>query len=269
MIKGLTIAGSDCSGGAGLQADLKSFQERDVYGMSVVTCLVAMTPEEWAHIVKPVDVEMIRNQFRTAIPGVDGGVNAAKTGMLPTVEIIEAVGDMLAGSGIPHIVIDPVMVCKGTKEPLFPENTRAMARKLLPLAEVLTPNTFEALQFAGMDEFRTEDDLLEAARRICDLGPKNVVIKAARIFDDKAVDMMYDGHEAHWIREEKIKTAWTHGAGCSFSACLTAELAKGATALEAFQTAHEFVRQGLIHSFPLNCHVGPIYHKAYAKYVGK
>jgi len=265
MIKGLTIAGSDCSGGAGLQADLKTFQERDVYGMSVVTCLVAMTPDEWNHIVKPVDIEMIQTQFRTIIPGVNQ-VNALKTGMLPTAPIIEAVGDLLAGCGVKNIVIDPVMVCKGTKEPLFPENTQAMIKKLLPVAEVVTPNTFEALQLSGMDDFKDENDVVEAARRICDKGARNVVIKAARIFGGRAADLFFDGKEAQWLREDKIETAWTHGAGCSFSACITAELAKGATPYDAFCTAHEFVRQGLIHSFPLNKFVGPIYHKAYAKF---
>ena len=265
MKKGLTIAGSDCSGGAGIQADLKTFQERDIYGMSVLTCLVAMTPEEWRHIVRPVELEMIRHQFRTAYPGVNG-IDAVKTGMLPTVEIIETVGELLGEVHPAHLVIDPVMVCKGTKEPLFPENTQAMIHSLLPLAEVVTPNTFEALQLSGLPDFQGEDDLLEAARRICALGPKYTVIKAARIFDGRSVDLLYDGREPFWIREEKITTAWTHGAGCSFSACLTAELAKDAPVREAFLTAHAFVHQGLLHSFPLNDHVGPIYHKAYAKY---
>ena len=142
--RALTIAGSDCSGGAGIQADLKTFQERDVYGMSVVTVLVAMRPENWQHVVVPVDTQMIKTQFETIWPGI--GADAAKTGMLPTVEIIELVGSLLAEAQIKHLVIDPVMVCKGTSQPLFPENTVAMIRHLLPIAEVVTPNTFEALQ---------------------------------------------------------------------------------------------------------------------------
>lgn len=261
--KALTIAGSDCSGGAGIQADLKTFQERDVYGMSVVTVLVAMNPDTWAHIVKPIDTEMIKQQFATILPGI--GADAVKTGMLPTVEIIDLVGGLLAQANVKHIVIDPVMVCKGTSQPLFPENTQAMIRSLLPLAEVVTPNTFEAAQLAGMDELKTKDDLFEAAQKIAAHGAKNVLIKAARIFPDKAIDLLYDGKDFILNENPRIDTTWTHGAGCSFSACVTAELAKGATVSQAAQTATAFVNTGLKEGFPLNSHVGPIYHKALAK----
>lgn len=175
--KALTVAGSDCSGGAGIQADLKTFQERDVYGMSVVTVLVAMRPENWDHVVHPIDLDMIKTQFRTIFPGI--GADAAKTGMLPTVDIIRTVGELFAEAKIPHLVIDPVMVCKGTSEPLFPENTRAMIEYLLPIAEVVTPNTFEAAQLAGMEDLKNEKQVEEAARRIYQHGCKNVLIKVA------------------------------------------------------------------------------------------
>ncbi len=262
--KVLTVAGSDCSGGAGIQADLKTFQERDVYGMVSVTCLVAMIPENWHHVVTPVDPDMIEKQFKAVADGI--GVDAVKTGMLPTVEIIKLTGELLATAKIPKVVIDPVMVCKGAGQPLFPENTKAMIDYLLPLADVVTPNTFEAEQLAGMEEFKSEDDLLEAARKIHGQGAKNVVIKAARIFDNKTVDLLYDGTNATWLRGEKVGTSWTHGAGCSFSACITAELAKGKSVTDAVAMAREFVRCGLEHSFPLNQFVGPIYHKALSKY---
>ena len=262
--KVLTVAGSDCSGGAGIQADLKTFQERDVYGMVSVTCLVAMIPENWHHVVTPVGPDMIEKQFKAVADGI--GVDAVKTGMLPTVEIIKLAGELLAAAKIPKVVIDPVMVCKGAGQPLFPENTKAMIDYLLPLADVVTPNTFEAEQLAGMEEFKSEDDLLEAARKIHGLGAKNVVIKAARIFDNKTVDLLYDGTNVTWMRGEKVGTSWTHGAGCSFSACITAELAKGKSVADAVAMAREFVRCGLEHSFPLNQFVGPIYHKALSKY---
>ena len=261
----LTIAGSDCSGGAGIQADLKTFQERDVYGMSVLTVLVAMRPEDWGHIVVPVDLEMIKNQFRTIFPGT--GAEAAKTGMLPTVEIIETVAGLLKDAKVKHLVIDPVMVCKGTTEALFPENTKAMIDHLLPLAEIITPNTFEAEQLSGMQNLDTEEKIQDAAKRIMDFGCKNVVIKAARVFPDFSADLLYDGNSFHWIKDEKIKDCWTHGAGCTFSACITAELAKGQTVQQACQCAHDFVHAGLKKSFPLNKHVGPIYHKALSKLV--
>ncbi len=261
--KVLTVAGSDCSGGAGIQADLKTFQERDVYGMSVLTVLVAMRPEDWSHVVAPVDIATIKAQFRTILPGI--GVDAAKTGMLPTVEIIDLVGELLAEAKVQHLVIDPVMVCKGTREPLFPENTQAMIRSLLPIAEVVTPNSFEALQLSGLNELATEQDVEEAARRIHALGAKNVVIKVPRVFVDYAADVLFDGQKFTWLREKRLQTAWTHGAGCSFSACMAAELGKGVAVCEAFQTAHSFLLAGLQDSFPLNQFVGPIYHKALAK----
>ena len=203
-------------------------------------------------------------RFKAVAEGI--GVDAVKTGMLPTVEIIKLAGELLAAAKIPKVVIDPVMVCKGAGQPLFPENTKAMIDYLLPLADVVTPNTFEAEQLAGMEEFKSEDDLLEAARKIHGLGAKNVVIKAARIFDNKTVDLLYDGTNATWLRGEKVGTSWTHGAGCSFSACITAELAKGKSVADAVAMAREFVRCGLEHSFPLNQFVGPIYHKALSKY---
>ncbi len=261
--KVLTVAGSDCSGGAGIQADLKTFQERDVYGMSVLTVLVAMRPEDWSHVVTPIAVDTIRTQFRTILPGI--GADAVKTGMLPTVEIIDAVGALLKDAQVQNLVVDPVMVCKGTREPLFPENTQAMLRSLLPIAEVITPNAFEAAQLAGMTELTSEAEVEEAARRIHARGGKNVVVKAARIFADYSADVLFDGQKFIWLKDKRLQTAWTHGAGCSFSACIAAELAKGATVPEAVRTARQFVRAGLSDSFPLNQFVGPIYHKALAK----
>ena len=261
--KALTIAGSDCSGGAGLLADVKTFQERDVFGMCSITVLVAMDPATWQHLIHPVPMDTIREQFETTAVGI--GVDAVKTGMLPTAEIITEVGKLLAKYKLPHIVIDPVMACKGTNVPVFPENTKAMIDYLLPVAEVTTPNTFEAAQLAGMDELKSEADLEEAARRIHAKGAKNVIIKAARMLPEVAVDVLFDGQEFTWIREPRLETKWTHGAGCSFSACVTAELAKGATVKEAFATAHRYLRAALEEGFAFNQFTGPVYHKALAK----
>ena len=262
-VKVLTVAGSDCSGGAGIQADLKTFQERDVYGMTVLTVLVAMRPEDWQHLVSPVDLETIKRQFRTILPGI--GVAAAKTGMLPTVEIIKTVGQLFAEAKVQHLVVDPVMVCKGTSEPLFPENTQAMLDYLLPIAEVVTPNSFEAAQLAGMDEIKNKAEAEKAAKRIHKSGCKNVIIKMARVLPGKTADLLFDGQECLWLEDERINTEWTHGAGCSFSACIAAELGKGSTVKEAWKCAHDFVRAALKASFPLNQHIGPLYHKAMAK----
>ncbi len=260
--KALTIAGIDCSGGAGVLADIKTFQERDVYGLCANTVQVAMEPVTWGHLIHPLDIEVVREQFRTAMAI---GVDAVKTGMLPAASSIREVGRMLKESGQKNIVIDPVMVCKGANVPVFPENTTAMIEALMSIATVTTPNTFEASQLAGMDELKSEEDMMEAAKRIHDYGAQNVIIKAARIFGDKAVDMLYDGKDFTWIREPRLETKWTHGAGCSFSACVTAELAKGNSVAQAFQTAHLYLRAALEESFPFNEVTGPVYHHALAK----
>lgn len=264
--KVLTIAGSDTSGGAGLQADLKTFQERGTYGMSAITVIVAMDPDnQWAHQVFPVSLDTIRAQIKTALQGI--GVDALKTGMLPTVEIIEYIGSLLRDIKTP-IIIDPVMACKvngGVPQNLFPENVEAMKRFLLPYADVVTPNLFEAAQLAGMDEIQSIEDTKEAAARIHDLGAKYVVIKCREGFgNDVAIDFIYDGKEFKPVGSQRIHTTWTHGAGCTFSACITAEMAKGASVVEAVMTAKQLITLGLEQAFPLNEWAGPVNHKAFA-----
>lgn len=262
--KVLTIAGSDTSGGAGIQADLKTFQERGVYGMNALTVIVSMDPDNnWGHKVFPVELNTIKEQVKTVLKGI--GVDAIKTGMLPTVEIIEYVGSVLKDSKIENIVIDPVMVCKGAEEALFPENTIAMQKYLLPYAKVVTPNLFEASQLAGVPAIKTLDELKEAAKKIYEFGAKNVIIKGGKSFEmDKAVDVLYDGKEFYVLESEKIDTLYNHGAGCTFAASITAELAKGATVLEALKTTKKLITEALRESFKLNEYVGPLYHKEFA-----
>lgn len=260
--KVVTIAGSDTSGGAGIQADLKTFQERGVFGMNILTVIVSMA-ENWEHRVFPVDINTIKEQAKTVFEMV--GVDAVKTGMLPTVEIIEYVGTLLENLKDVPVVIDPVMVCKGTTEALFPENTVAMRKSLLPYATVTTPNLFEAAQLADVKSITTMEELKEAAKKIYDLGVKNVVIKGGKSFSaTSAIDILYDGNSFEIFESEKINTTFTHGAGCSFAACLTAELAKGKTVKEAVEITKTLITEALRNSFKLNEFVGPLYHKAFA-----
>lgn len=267
--KALTIAGSDTSGGAGLQADLKTFQERDVYGMSALTVIVAMDPaNHWNHQVFPVATEIIEAQLDTVLKGI--GVDALKTGMLPTVEIIELAARRIAESGVERVVIDPVMVCKGADEPLLPENTIAIREKLLPLALVTTPNLFEAAQLAGRAPIRTLDDMKEAAVAIHAAGAKYVLIKGgSKLGLDRAVDLLYDGQEFELLESERLETTYTHGAGCTTAAAITAELAKGADVKTAIRTAKGFITAAIKHGFPLNQYVGPTLHAAYRHYGAK
>ncbi|GGE07416.1 hydroxymethylpyrimidine/phosphomethylpyrimidine kinase [Marinithermofilum abyssi] len=260
--KALTIAGSDSSGGAGIQADLKTFQERDVYGMTALTTIVAMDPDAgWAHRVTPLSVDTLREQMKTVLKGI--GVDAMKTGMLGSVEIIEAVAEAIDTHDIPSIVIDPVMVCKGTDEVLQPNTAAALRDVLIPRATVTTPNLFEASHLSGV-RIQTVDDMKEAALRLHEKGPDWVLIKGgAKLEHEKAVDLLYDGKEFTLLEEERLDTPWTHGAGCTYSAAITAELAKGKSVPEAVRIAKAFVTEAIRHGFPLNQYVGPVRRSGY------
>ncbi len=262
MKKALTIAGSDTSGGAGLQADLKTFQELDVYGMNVLTVIVAMDlKNNWAHQVFPVDIPTIEAQLATALEGI--GVDAVKTGMLPTVEIIELAARKIAEFKLERVVIDPVMVCKGTDEPLHPENATAMRELLMPLALVTTPNLFEAAQLAQVPPIKTVDEMKAAAVAIHKAGAKFVLIKGGRKLGlEKAVDLLYDGESFELLESELVDTTYTHGAGCTTAAAITAELAKGADPRTAIHNAKAFITAAIKHGFPLNEYVGPTMHAA-------
>jgi pyridoxine kinase len=257
--KVLTIAGSDSSGGAGIQADLKTFQEYGVYGMTALTTIVAMDPDQnWDHRVFPVPVETVEAQLKTILQGV--GVDALKTGMLGTVEIIELAARMIDRFNVERVVIDPVMVCKGTDEVLQPENTVAMIEHLLPRALVVTPNLFEAGQLSGLGTITTVEEMKEAAKAIHAHGAKHIVIKGgSKLQHEKAVDLLYDGETFEWLESERIDTAYTHGAGCTYAAAITAGLAQGLSVREAVHKAKRFITNAIRHSFPLNQFVGPVW----------
>ncbi|TCN23996.1 pyridoxine/pyridoxal/pyridoxamine kinase [Mesobacillus foraminis] len=264
MKKVLTIAGSDSSGGAGIQADLKTFQELGVYGMTALTSIVTMDPEDWHHGVFPQPVEHVEQQLGTIL---SVGIDAMKTGMLGSVDIIELAARKIDEHRLDRVVIDPVMVCKGEDEVLMPENTDAMRELLLPRATVVTPNLFEAWQLAQTGPIKNVDDMKQAAAKIHDLGAKYVMIKGgSKLAHEKAVDLLYDGKDFRLFESEKFDTTYTHGAGCTFAAAITAELAKGKPAEEAFEVAKDFVSEAIKHGFKLNQFVGPVMHGAYTRF---
>lgn len=265
MKKALTVAGSDSSGGAGLQADLKTFQELGVYGMSAVTTIVAMDPyNSWFHNVFPVDVDTVKAQLDTIVVGA--GVDAMKTGMLGSPAIIELTAKYIDDHGIEKVVIDPVMVCKGADEELHPENTESLREYLIPRALVTTPNLFEAAKLAKMPPITTIEQMKEAASVIHELGAKYVLVKGGnKIQHDKAVDVLYDGKTFEILEGERIDTTYTHGAGCTSSAAITAELAKGADVKDAIRTAKAFITEAIKNGWKLNQYVGPVDHGAYRR----
>ncbi|CEG21879.1 Pyridoxine kinase [Planococcus massiliensis] len=263
--KTLTIAGSDTSGGAGIQADLKTFQEHGTYGMNALTVIVTMDPNNgWSHGIHPIPVETLHAQLQTAF---STGVDALKTGMLPTVDIIEMAGKAIKDSGLKDVVIDPVMACKGEDEVLFPENVDAMIQHLLPNAKVVTPNLVEAGQLSGMGTLRTVEDLQAAAEKIHAHGAQFVVIKGGKqLQHEKAADLLYDGKKHYLLTAEKTETTYNHGAGCTFAAAITANLANGQSVKDAVLNAKIFVSSAIEHGWKLNEYVGPVMHGAANKF---
>ncbi|TDQ36082.1 pyridoxine/pyridoxal/pyridoxamine kinase [Aureibacillus halotolerans] len=266
--KAITIAGSDTSGGAGIQADLKTFQELGVYGMTALTTIVTMDPEDdWNHLVFPQALDTVKAQLKTLL-SVE--INALKTGMLGSVEIIEHVADVIRTNKLTNVVVDPVMVCKGNDEVLHPETAVALRDVLTPVATIATPNLFEASQLAGTGPLTTVDEMKEAAKKIHALGPAYVLIKGGQNKEDQqATDVLFDGSSFEIFQADRIDTTYTHGAGCSYSAAIAAELAKGASVKDAISTAKAFISAAIREGFKLNEHVGPTMHSAYRSSVKK
>ena len=264
MKKTLTIAGSDTSGGAGMQADLKTFQEHGTYGMVALTVVVTMDPKTWSHAVTPLPTTLLQQQIDTAL---STGVDAIKTGMLSTQEIIEIASQAIQASNAQNVVIDPVMICKGDDEVLNPGNTVAMIEHLLPYATVITPNLFEAGQLASMPTPKTIEEMQIAAQKIHALGAKNVVIKGGKALKhDKAIDLFFDGNTFRLLATEKVPSIYNHGAGCTFAASICANLANGLSVEESVFEAKQFVSAAIANGWALNEFVGPVMHGAKSKF---
>ena len=262
--KTLTIAGSDTSGGAGMQADLKTFQEHGTYGMVALTVVVTMDPKTWSHSVTPLPTSLLKEQIQTAL---STGIDAIKTGMLSTKEIIEIASEAIQTSNAQHVVIDPVMICKGDDEVLNPGNTTAMVELLIPYATVVTPNLFEAGQLAGLPTPKTIDEMKTVARKIYELGAKNVVIKGGKALQhEKAVDLFYDGVTFRLLATEKVPSIYNHGAGCTFAASICANLANGLSVYDAVYEAKQFVSAAIANGWALNEFVGPVMHGAKSRF---
>lgn len=261
--KTLTIAGSDTSAGAGMQADLKTFQEHNTYGMVALTAVVTMDPETWSHDVTALPIELLDKQIKTALSIKP---DAIKTGMLGTEEIISRAAQAFKDSDAEFFVVDPVMVCKGEDEVLNPGNTDAMIKELLPVATVVTPNLFEAGQLSELGRLTSVEDMKKAAQIIHDRGAQHVVIKGGKALEgEEAVDLYYDGETFTLLTTDKFQSSYNHGAGCTFAAAVTANLANGLTPREAVINAKAFVASAIKNGWKMNDFVGPVQHGAYNK----
>lgn len=254
----MTIAGSDPCGGAGLQADLKTFHQHGCYGTSVVTLLTAQnTCEVW--LVEPVSVNLVLAQLESVIEDLPPA--AAKTGALGNVELVTAIAERAAHFSFP-LVVDPVMFSKHGQPLITPEAIQAIRNHLLPRATLLTPNLREAAELAQM-QIGSEADMVVAAQRIAELGPQAVLVKGGPLTAD-AVDILWTNGEIHRFTARHLETQATHGTGCALSAAITAQLARGHDLFEAIQTAKHYVTEAIAASpllgrgrHPINFHVLP------------
>jgi hydroxymethylpyrimidine/phosphomethylpyrimidine kinase len=252
MRRALTIAGSDSGGGAGIQADLKTFAALGVFGTSAITSVTAQNTVgvQGVHDLPP---GFVGRQIDSVVDDI--GIDAAKTGMLSNAAIIEVVAEKLRAHRIERLVVDPVMVAKSGAPLLRPDAVEALIDRLLPLARVVTPNIPEAEALSGLT-ISGIDGMQRAARQIHSLGPRYVVVKGGHL-RGRAIDLMFDGNDVTELDAERIETPHTHGTGCVFSAAIAAQLAKGNPVPEAVAVAKRFVTAAVRHGFPLGKGHGP------------
>ncbi|MBW3085207.1 Pyridoxine kinase [Austwickia sp. TVS 96-490-7B] len=241
----LTIAGSEATGGAGAQADLKTFHALGTFGMAALTCIVSVDPAaNWGHRFVPIDPQVIADQLEAQLACYD--VHTVKIGMLGTPATIDTVAQVLSSRPWTHVVLDPVLICKGQEPGAALDTDRALMDQILPQATFVTPNQFEAMTLSGMTSITCEADLVEAARRIHERSGAAVLVKGGvRISGPEAVDVFYDGDILEVLRVDKIGEHAVSGAGCTLAAAVTAELAKGASPVHAARTAKAFVTRGI------------------------
>src|SRR5262245_5757328 len=255
IAKALTIAGSDSGGGAGIQADLKTFNAFRVFGMSVLTAITAQN-SIGVQGVQNLPPEFVGLQLRSVLS--DFGADAAKCGMLSTAPIIEAVAKALAEHPIAKLVVDPVMVAKSGDALLQPDARRALIEQVLPLALVVTPNLPEAAELSGIP-VGCRADMEEAARRILALGPRWVLVKGGHL-EGEAVDLLWNGRAFTAFSAARIPSGNTHGTGCTLSAAITAGLARGQALADAIRDAKAYVTKAIREGFQGGAGVGQLRH---------
>ena len=252
----LTIAGSDSGGGAGIQADLKAFAALGCHGMSAIVALTAQSTTE-VRSVHEAPPEFIRDELEVVFDDI--GVDAAKTGMLASAAIVEAVAEAVVEARLPALVVDPVFVSKHGHRLLAEDALGALRRLILPLATLVTPNLPEAAALAGIG-VQNRDDMRRAADAILQLGPRAVLVKGGHLEADRAIDLFVEGDVDAWIDAERIDTRHTHGTGCTLSAAITAHLARGESLLDAVRAGKDFVTEAIRHALPLGEGIGPVDH---------
>ena len=252
----LTIAGSDSSAGAGIQADLKTFAALGVYGTSAITAVTAQNTLGVA-AVHELPPDIVAAQIEAVV--TDIRPDAVKTGMLASAEIIAAVAGKLRQHSLPNLVVDPVMLAKSGDPLLRADAVQALRDLLLPLAAVVTPNLPEAEALTGY-KLASDDDIRRAARDIAAMGPRAVVIKGGHRGGDQAIDLLYDGRDFREYAAPRIATTSDHGTGCTFASAIAAFLALGRSLTEAVAEAKAYLTEAMRHARPIGAGHGPVNH---------
>ncbi len=251
----LTIAGSDSSGGAGIQADLKTFAAHGTFGMSVITAVTAQNTCG-VRTVQDIDSAVVQAQIEAVFDDIR--VDAVKIGMVSRIDIIKTIAACLRKYAPKIIVVDPVMISKSGYPLLAPEACETLIKELLPLATLVTPNLPEAEVIAGM-KITSEKDMLPAAEKIVSLGAKAVLVKGGHL-EDTADDLLYDGKEVKCFAGKRINNKNTHGTGCTLSSSLAANLAMGMSLEEAVAASKAYVAEAIAHGIALGSGCGPTHH---------
>lgn len=255
MKKVLTIAGSDSGGGAGIQADLKTFSAHGVFGMSVITAVTAQNTQK-VIAVQDIDPDIIAKQIDAIFEDIE--VDAVKIGMVSQIDSIKVIAEKLREYKPKNIVLDPVMVSKSGYDLLNPMAVETLIKELVPLARIITPNIPEAEKITGR-KINTFEDAEKAAREIRLLGAEYVLVKGGHLQGD-STDILYDGTNIYKFEARRINTKNTHGTGCTYSSAIAANLALGFTIREAVERAKSYIIKAIEHSFPIGKGVGPVNH---------
>lgn len=252
----LTIAGSDSSGGAGIQADLKTFQALGVFGMSAITAVTVQNTQK-VYAIQEMRPDIVHDQIVCLF--ADMSIQVVKIGMVASVPLIEAIAAALSEVTCPPVVLDPVMVSKSGYALLNEDARQALTSRLFPLAAVVTPNIPEAEILIGAT-IENENQMRSAAERIHSMGGGNVVLKGGHLNTIEAVDVVFDGKVFQTVSSPRVTTRNTHGTGCTFSSAIAAFMARGETFFEAVRLAKRYVSGAIAHALNIGKGHGPTHH---------
>ena len=252
--RALSVAGSDAGGGAGIQADLNTFGAFGVYGTTAITAVTVQSTVGVSGF-QEIAAETVAAQIRAVAEDI--GVDSAKTGMLASAPIVEAVADAVIGSEIPALVVDPVFVSKHGHRLLAEDAVASLRERILPIATLVTPNLPEAAELAGIDA-ASRDDIRRVGEKLLALRAGAVLVKGGHLEGPTSDDLFLDGERAEWLESDRLPTRHTHGTGCVLSAAIAAELARGTELLEAVRSGKAFVTDAIRHGLEIGEGIGPV-----------